>query len=148
LSAVAHGPKVRTYNKYLGIPPSNVDEDDIERDPDIEEGPDSAAIRRKRKAGGLAAGSLPASRQDRPSRARRGGRITAAARQKLPSSDFALPGKGAGPKGAGPGSYPIDTPNRARNALARGAQHASPAEQATIKRKVKAKYPSIDVGQD
>lgn len=71
--------------------------------------------------------------------------ITAKQRQKLPSKDFALPGKGEGPGGKGAGSYPIDTPARARNALARGAQHASPSEQATIKRKVAAKYPSIDV---
>lgn len=74
-----------------------------------------------------------------------GGRITAGERQALPKSDFALPGQGKGPKGAGAGSYPIDTPNRARNALARGAQHASPGQLATIKRKVHAKYP--DIGQ-
>lgn len=72
--------------------------------------------------------------------------LTAKQRQSMPRSQFALPGQGGGPKGAGAGSYPIDTPARARNALARGAQHASPAQQATIKRKVKAKYPSIDVG--
>jgi hypothetical protein len=70
-------------------------------------------------------------------------KITTARRKALPSSDFALPGKGEGPAGKGAGSYPIDTPGRARNALARGAQHASPAELATIKRKVHAKYPSI-----
>jgi hypothetical protein len=67
-----------------------------------------------------------------------------AQREKLPSKDFALPGKGSGKEGKGPGSYPIDTKARARNALARGAQHASPAQQATIKRKVEAKFPSID----
>lgn len=68
------------------------------------------------------------------------------AREKLPSKDFALPGKGTGKAGKGPGSYPIDTPGRARNALARGAQNASPAQQAEIKKKVTAKYPSIKVG--
>ncbi len=77
-----------------------------------------------------------------------GGRITYAQRKALPSSKFALPGKGEGAGGKGPGSYPIDTPGRARNALARGAQHASPGELATIKRKVKARYPSIKVGGD
>lgn len=71
--------------------------------------------------------------------------ITVKQRQKLPSRDFALPGKGEGPGGKGAGSYPIDTKARARNALARGAQHASPGEQATIRRKVKAKYPGIEV---
>ena len=72
--------------------------------------------------------------------------LTAKQRQSMPRSQFALPGKGEGPKGAGAGSYPIDTPGRARNALSRGAQNASPGQLATIKRKVKAKYPSIDVG--
>jgi len=69
-----------------------------------------------------------------------------AQREKLPSKDFALPGKGSGKGGKGPGSYPIDTKARARNALARGAQNASPAQQAEIKRKVKAKFPGIAVG--
>lgn len=67
-------------------------------------------------------------------------------REKLPSRDFALPGKGTGKGGKGPGSYPIDTKGRARSALSRGAANASPAEDAEIKRKVKAKYPSINVG--
>jgi len=71
--------------------------------------------------------------------------ITAKKRQSLKSSQFALPGKGTGAGGKGPGSYPIDTPGRARNALARGAQNATPAEQATIRRKVAAKYPNIAV---
>lgn len=66
-------------------------------------------------------------------------------RSKLPSSDFALPGKGAGPKGKGSGSYPIPDESHARNALARAAQNASPSEQATIKRKVAAKFPGIAV---
>lgn len=72
-----------------------------------------------------------------------GGRITANQRHKLPASQFALPGKGTGPEGKGPGSYPIDTLGRARNALARGSQHASPSELATIRKKVHARYPSI-----
>ena len=69
-----------------------------------------------------------------------------AQREKLGSKEFALPGKGTGKGGKGPGSYPIDTKARARNALARGAQHASPGEQAEIKRKVEKKFPSIKVG--
>lgn len=73
-------------------------------------------------------------------------KITAVRRNALPSTDFALPGKGSGANGKGAGAYPIDTANRARNALARAAQHASPAEQATIRRKVHEKYPGI--GQD
>lgn len=75
---------------------------------------------------------------------KKSGRLTAQDRQSLPKSDFALPGHGDGPKGAGSGSYPIDTISRARNALSRGAQNASPSELASIKRKVHAKYPSIN----
>jgi len=74
-------------------------------------------------------------------------RITSRERKGLPSKDFALPGKGTGKKGKGPGSYPIDTPGRARNALARGSQFASPSQQQTIRRKVKAKYPGIKVSK-
>lgn len=72
--------------------------------------------------------------------------ISMAKREKLPSKDFALPGKGSGKGGKGPGSYPIDTKARARNALARGAQNASPAQQKEIKEKVERKFPSINVG--
>jgi hypothetical protein len=41
--------------------------------------------------------------------------------------------------------YPINTIARARNALARVAQHGTKAEQATVRRKVHARYPSIEV---
>jgi hypothetical protein len=61
--------------------------------------------------------------------------LTATARKRIPAKSFALPG----------GRYPINDPAHARNALARASQHASPAEKATIRRKVKAKYPAIDV---
>jgi hypothetical protein len=76
---------------------------------------------------------------------KRGGVLSAGERQAMPKSQFALPGKGKGPKGAGAGSYPIPDEGHAKSALSRGAQHASPAELATIKRKVKAKFPSMDV---
>lgn len=55
-------------------------------------------------------------------------------RKSLPSKDFALPGKRA---------YPLNDASHARNALARAAQHASPAQQATIKAKVRSKFPGI-----
>jgi hypothetical protein len=77
-----------------------------------------------------------------------GGHITTAERKALPSGDFALPGKGKGAGGKGPGSYPIDTADRARSALSRGEQHASSGELATIRRKIKAKYPGMDVEGD
>lgn len=60
----------------------------------------------------------------------------------IPKGDFALPGGGPG----GADAYPIDTPGRARDALARAAANATPAQQATIKAAVKRKYPSIAVG--
>ena len=71
--------------------------------------------------------------------------ITAAQRKALPRTSFALPGQGTGRQGKGPGSYPIDTAARARNALARISQHGTPAQQATVRRKVAARYPGISV---
>lgn len=70
-------------------------------------------------------------------------RITAAGRKALPKSAFALPGKGKGEGGKGPGSYPIDTKNRGRNALARVSEHGTSSEKATVRAAVKRKYPSI-----
>lgn len=72
-----------------------------------------------------------------------GGRLTAADRRGLPSSDFALPGHGEGPKGKGSGSYPIPDESHARNALARVSQHGSPAEQRTVRAAVHRKFPDI-----
>jgi hypothetical protein len=59
--------------------------------------------------------------------------LTSAARKHIKAKNFALPGR----------RYPIENAAHARNALARAAQHASPAEQATISRKVHKKFPSI-----
>lgn len=70
-------------------------------------------------------------------------KLTTEARKKLSSKSFALPGKGSGPSGKGPGSYPIPDKSHARNALARVAQHGSSAEKAKVRAKVKAKFPSI-----
>lgn len=69
--------------------------------------------------------------------------LSIARRKKMPASQFALPGHGEGPHGKGAGAYPIDTKARARAALSYGSRHASPSELATIRRKVKAKYPGI-----
>jgi hypothetical protein len=70
-------------------------------------------------------------------------KLSAAQRQRLPKSSFALPGKGEGPKGAGSGSYPIPDKSHARNALARVSQHGSPAEKVKVRAKVHAKFPAI-----
>lgn len=61
--------------------------------------------------------------------------LTAEDRKKLPDSAFALPGR----------RYPIHNIGHARNALARAAANATPAEQATIKAKVAKRYPEIKV---
>jgi hypothetical protein len=70
-------------------------------------------------------------------------RLTYAKRQKMPASEFALPGKGTGPKGKGGGSYPIPDKAHARNALARVSQHGTPAEKAKVRAKVHHKFPEI-----
>lgn len=69
-----------------------------------------------------------------------GGKLSSSQRQSLPRSDFALPGKGTGPKGAGPGSYPIPDASHARNALARSS--GKPVA-AAVRAKVHAKFPNI-----
>ena len=60
-------------------------------------------------------------------------KLTTKARKAIPTEDFALAGR----------RYPIEDKSHARNALARVAQHGTPAEKATVKRKVKAQFPSI-----
>lgn len=60
---------------------------------------------------------------------------------KAPKGSYALPGGGPG----GADAYPINTKKRARNALARAAQHATPAQQATIRRKVSQQFPTIKI---
>lgn len=61
-------------------------------------------------------------------------KLTAARRNKLKSTTFALPAER---------KYPIDTIGRARNALARAAQFEDAATQAKIRRAVYKKYPSL-----
>jgi hypothetical protein len=55
-------------------------------------------------------------------------------RKNLPDSSFAIPSKR---------KYPINDIAHGRNALARVAQHGTPAEKATVRRKVYSKYPSL-----
>jgi len=60
-------------------------------------------------------------------------KLTAAARKKIPSGSFALPGR----------RYPIEDPSHARNALARVSQHGSSLEKKEVRAKVHSKYPGI-----
>ena len=57
--------------------------------------------------------------------------LRARRRKKLPSSKFAYPKTRR---------YPIDTPARARNALARAAQSKTRGAYATVARRVRARY--------
>jgi len=68
-------------------------------------------------------------------------------RQKLPSGDFALPGKGSGPEGKQGGSYPIPDESHARNALARVSQHGDEGEKLKVRRAVARKFPNIKIGE-
>lgn len=61
-------------------------------------------------------------------------KLTAAARNALPDSAFAGPGR----------SFPVNDPAHARNALARASQF-HPELKAKIKAKVKKKFPDIHV---
>lgn len=70
-------------------------------------------------------------------------KLSMKSRKALPSSSFALPGKGEGPSGKGAGSYPIPDKSHARNALSRVSQHGSSAEKAKVRAKVHAKFPDI-----
>jgi hypothetical protein len=67
-------------------------------------------------------------------------KLSSGQRKRLPSSDFALPGKGAGKSGKGSGSFPIPDASHARNALARAS--GKPVE-AKVRAKVHAKFPGI-----
>jgi hypothetical protein len=70
-------------------------------------------------------------------------RLKMAQREKLPRSDFALPGKGKGQKGAGSGSYPVPDKGHAKAALSLVSQHGDAAEKAAVRAKVKAKFPGM-----
>lgn len=65
------------------------------------------------------------------------GKLTAKQRRVLPPADFAL----------GKGHYPIEDEGHARAALSRISEFGTSSEQATVRRKVKAKYPGMNVSK-
>lgn len=69
------------------------------------------------------------------------GKLSMEERRQIPKSDFALP-----EKAPGSGSYPIKDKAHARAAL-RMRGHASPEDQARIKRAVASKYPDLGKGK-
>jgi len=60
-------------------------------------------------------------------------KLTTAARKKLPTSTFALPGR----------RYPLPDRSHAANALARVSQHGTPAEKAKVRAAVHRRYPTM-----
>ena len=62
---------------------------------------------------------------------------------KAPAGSYALPG--GGPDGAD--AYPINTRERAGNALARVEQNGTPAEKAKVRAAVKRAYPDLPSSQ-
>ena len=74
--------------------------------------------------------------------------LSAEERRSLPDSDFALPGKGEGPKGKQAGSYPIPDEDHARMALAMVAKHGTSEEKSKVRAAVKRKFPDIEQGKD
>ena len=61
--------------------------------------------------------------------------LTYEERQRLPKRDFVFPKSR---------SYPIDTRNRARNALARVSRYGTPYMKAKVWKRVHSRYPEID----
>lgn len=62
--------------------------------------------------------------------------LSAKKRRGMPKRSFGLPNQK---------KYPIDTPGRARNALARVARHGTGAQKTQVRKAVKKKYPGIKV---
>lgn len=62
-------------------------------------------------------------------------KLTSKKRRKLPAKDFALPGK----------RYPVEDKAHARAALSRVSQHGTAEEKAKVRKKVSAKYPTLNV---
>lgn len=61
------------------------------------------------------------------------GRLKAAARKRLPTKDFAGPGR----------SYPIEDTSHARNALSRVSQYGDAELKARVRAAVHRKYPGV-----
>jgi hypothetical protein len=60
-------------------------------------------------------------------------KLTPVTRKKIPTNKFALPGR----------RYPVEDKAHARNALSRVSQDGTPAEKATVRRKVHLLFPRL-----
>ena len=65
-------------------------------------------------------------------------KLTGPQRRRLPNRAFAQPAQR---------KYPINDRSHARNALARVAQHGTPAQKARVRAAVRRRYPGIKQGQ-
>lgn len=65
--------------------------------------------------------------------------LDAKQRAALPDSDFALPKER---------KYPIDTIERARNAISRASANGTEAEKKAVRAAVHRKYPDIEISED
>jgi len=73
-------------------------------------------------------------------------RLKYKARQHLPRSKFATPPTKSAKKRGAKGSYPVDTRNRAKNALSRSA-NKSPAVKAAVRAAVHKHFPGIKIAK-
>lgn len=105
-------------------------QDDIEQDPFRDKDP------RLDELDSIVDSLMPPEERVKDALGEKGKALTTKRRNNLDTSQFAIPETR---------SYPIDTPNRARNALSRVAQNGTPEEQRRVKAAVKKKYP--DIGQ-
>jgi hypothetical protein len=72
------------------------------------------------------------------------GKLTTAGRTALARSQYALPPDADTPPGQ-KGRYPIDTPERARSALARVEANGTPAEKKKVLAAVHRRYPQMQM---
>jgi len=70
---------------------------------------------------------------------RRTGKLSYKTRSRLPSGSFVFPPSPRNPRG----KYPIDTANRARNALARVSTYGTSYEKSAVCAAVHKHYPEI-----
>lgn len=64
------------------------------------------------------------------------GKLSSKERDSLPKKDFAGPDR----------SYPVNDPNHARAALQRVSEYGDPELKERVRRKVREKYPDIEIG--
>ena len=72
-------------------------------------------------------------------------RLTYQERKRMPKKKFAFPSKKTKANPAGRGGYPLDTRNRAQNALSRGKRWLSPKKYNLLEMMVHRSYPGMKI---